>query len=49
MKQWHSNYTGRIHRTMRDAFNPYCQDVLYPMPDNRPGLVARLLAYLFGR
>ena len=30
-----SSYTGRAPRSMRDAFNPYCDDSLQPMRDDR--------------
>lgn len=44
-----SNNTLRFHRTLSDALGCSPSDPVYPMPDNRPGLFARLLTRLFGR
>lgn len=40
-----SSWTGRAPRTMRDAFNPYTDDVVYPMPEPRGRHVQDWLIY----
>ena len=34
MNTAHSNWTGRMHRTMQGAFGPDTPNQLDPMPDN---------------
>ena len=31
-QRWNSAYTGRASRTMQEAFNPYADNTLHPMP-----------------
>lgn len=36
MNRNHSNWTGRTHRRLTDAFGPHTDSVLHPMPSRKP-------------
>ena len=35
MTMFNSSYTGRAPRSMKEAFNPYADNTLHPMKDER--------------
>lgn len=44
-----SSFTGRAPRSMASAFNPYCDNVLHPMPSRKTTpLLVRFIQRLLG-